>query len=130
MFGNKNKKYIERAGEILAQIAHKNLAKIKPVDEAARDLLQTRGNLAKIEKKFDVNRLEMFYYLLKRRYLKRLDFPSELEKKIKLAKKLTGLSDKESAKHCKKLLSEIRKGIQKLEKNIGKFDKNYQKQEI
>jgi hypothetical protein len=115
------KKFAQRAGEVLANFAIKNLKNLKPVDKAAQEFIESQKDLKFIEAKFNANSIEIIYNYLKRKY-KEIEFPEKLDKMVMALKFYAEKNEIEKSNLIYKAITEE---LKKIEKEIIKIDNKY-----
>ncbi len=90
MDSEEEKKYAQRAGEVLAEIFNDNQQRLKPPEEAAKELLESEKDINKIESQFNLNSIEILYKYLREKY----PVETQNQKLVSLIGELKTLSSK------------------------------------
>lgn len=120
-----SKEHVERAGEILAELAKKNLSGLRSVDDAVKDFNISKDDLRKIESRFDAGRLEILYHLFKSKFFHLQEFPFEIEKKIMLMKNFAGEQNEKALDRAKGLYIDIYNQLKSFDARLSQRNKNY-----
>ena len=121
-------KFAERAGDVLVEFSKQQQAKLKPPEEAAKDLLESEKNIKSVESIFLSNSVDILYnYIL-------MKFPDEaasnsknVEKLLVILKGISGKEDKDSTEKSRIVYKQLIIEMQKIEDKIQANHPEYQK---
>ncbi len=121
-----SKQYAHRAGEVLAAIFDDNKKRLKPVDDAAKELIESEKDLSKVESQFNLNSIEIIYKYMREKY------PIEAQNKTLISlitelKNLTTQSNDIAVSKSKIIYLQIVKAFRKIEDKIAEKHPNYKK---
>ena len=120
-------KYAERAGDVLVEFSkQQQKIKLKPPDEAAKELLESEKNIKSVESRFLANSVDVLFNYIK------LKFPNEstsksAEKLLTILKSISGKDDKESIEKSRIIYQQLILEMQKIEDKIQAKHPEYKK---